>query len=59
MRETGYVMICTFSIPLTFYVYECHICSALTTGIKCVVDLNADGDGAEYWVSELIEWKTK
>ncbi|KAF8716601.1 hypothetical protein AX14_012294 [Amanita brunnescens Koide BX004] len=36
--------------------------TALTTGIKwhfIVVDLNADGDGAEYWVSELIEWKTK
>ncbi|KAM6496492.1 hypothetical protein JOM56_006965 [Amanita muscaria] len=39
-----------------------HIRGALTTGIKwhfIVVDLDADGDGAEYWVSELIEWKTK
>ena len=39
-----------------------HIRGALTTGIKwhfIVVDLNADGDGAEYWVSEVIEWKTK
>ncbi|KAF8706299.1 hypothetical protein AX14_013811 [Amanita brunnescens Koide BX004] len=38
-----------------------HIRGALTTGSKwhfIVVDLYADGDGAEYWVSELIEWKT-
>ncbi|KAF8725178.1 hypothetical protein AX14_008289 [Amanita brunnescens Koide BX004] len=35
---------------------------ALTTGIKwhfIVVSLNFDGDGEEYWVSELINWKTK
>ena len=24
-----------------------------------MVDLNDDGDGAKYWISELIEWKTK
>ena len=24
-----------------------------------MVDLNADGDGAKYWISEPIEWKTK
>ncbi len=38
-----------------------HIRGALTTGFKwhfIVVDLDADGDGAKYWVSELIEWKT-
>ncbi|KAJ3514497.1 hypothetical protein NMY22_g14712 [Coprinellus aureogranulatus] len=39
-----------------------HIRGALTTGFKwhfIVVDLDADGDGAKYWVSELIEWKWK
>ena len=39
-----------------------HIRGALTTSIKwyfVMVDLNADGDGAKYWISELIEWKTK
>ncbi|KAK2467650.1 hypothetical protein APHAL10511_000505 [Amanita phalloides] len=39
-----------------------HIRGALTTGIKwhfIAVDLDADSDGAKYWVSELIEWKTK
>jgi hypothetical protein len=39
-----------------------HIRGALTTGIKwyfVVVDLNADSDGAKYWISELIKWKTK
>lgn len=39
-----------------------HIHGALTTGIKwhfIAVDLNADGDGAKYWVSEPIEWRTK
>ncbi|KAJ3518147.1 hypothetical protein NMY22_g13815 [Coprinellus aureogranulatus] len=39
-----------------------HIRGALTTGFKwhfVVVDLDADGDGAKYWVSELIEWKWK
>jgi hypothetical protein len=39
-----------------------HIRGALTTGLKwhfIVVDLNADGDGATYWVSEPIEWKWK
>ena len=24
-----------------------------------VVELGADGDGAKYWVSDLIEWKWK
>jgi len=36
--------------------------NALITGNNwhfIVVDLNTDGDGAQYWVSELIEWKTK
>ena len=36
-----------------------HIRGALTTGSKwhfVVVDLDTDGDGAKYWVSELIEW---
>ena len=39
-----------------------HIRGALTTGIMwhfVVVDLDADGNGAKYWVSELIEWKWK
>ncbi|KAF8625256.1 hypothetical protein AX15_005478 [Amanita polypyramis BW_CC] len=39
-----------------------HIRGALTTGMKChfiAVDLDADSNGAKYWVSELIEWKTK
>ena len=49
-------------MPLTFLCRKSHIRGALTTGIKwhfIVVDLDADGDGATYWVSELIEWKTK
>lgn len=39
-----------------------HIRGALTTGFKwhfIVVDLDADGDGAKYWVSEVIEWRWK
>jgi hypothetical protein len=39
-----------------------HIRGAFTTGIKwyfIIVNLNADGAGAKYWISELIEWKTK
>jgi hypothetical protein len=24
-----------------------------------VVDIDADGDGAKYWVSDLIEWRWK
>jgi hypothetical protein len=39
-----------------------HIRGALTTGIKwhfVVVDLDTDGDGAKYWVSEPIEWRWK
>ena len=45
-----------------FLLSKSHIRGALTTGDKwhfIVVDLNADGDGAQYWLSELIEWKTK
>lgn len=37
-----------------------HVRGALTTGIKwhfIVVDLNADDDGATYWVSEPIKWR--
>lgn len=39
-----------------------HIRGAPTTGFKwhfIIVDPDADGDGAKYWVSELIEWKIK
>ena len=39
-----------------------HIRGALTTGFKwrfIVVDLNANDDGATYWVSVPIEWKWK
>ncbi|KAG8902133.1 hypothetical protein FRB99_004820 [Tulasnella sp. 403] len=39
-----------------------HIRGALTTGFKwhfVVVDLDAAGNGAKYWVTELIEWKWK
>lgn len=39
-----------------------HIRGALTTGSKwhfIVVDIDDDGDGAKYWVSEMIEWKAK
>lgn len=37
-----------------------HIRGALTTGFKwhfVAVDLDTDGDGAKYWVSDLIEWR--
>jgi len=50
------------STSLTFLLSKSHIRGALTTGNNwhfIVVDLNTDGDGAQYWVSELIEWKTK
>jgi hypothetical protein len=39
-----------------------HIRGALTTGMKwhfIAVDIDANNDGAKYWVSELIEWRTK
>ncbi|KAI0723064.1 hypothetical protein C8Q76DRAFT_794042 [Earliella scabrosa] len=37
-----------------------HIRGALTTGHKwlfIVVDINADGDGASYWISDVLEWR--
>ena len=64
MRETSWVRSDFYlhTMALTFLCRKSHIRGALTTGIKwhfIVVDLDADGDGATYWVSELIEWKTK
>ena len=37
-----------------------HIRGALTTGHKwlfIVVDIDADGDGASYWISDVLEWR--
>jgi hypothetical protein len=59
-KRLGYVtFLFILSTPLTSSVSKSHIRGALTTGHKwhfVVVDLDTDGDGAKYWVSELIEW---
>ncbi|KAF8173456.1 hypothetical protein BJ912DRAFT_859303, partial [Pholiota molesta] len=40
---------------------EAHIRGALTTGNRWIflaVDLDSGGEGATYWQSEVVEWRT-
>ena len=45
-----------------FLFRKSHIRGTLTTGKKWVflaVDINSEGEGATYWTSEVIEWRSE